>query len=175
MGIALRAFPAIFLIGLSFPAEWTTEERITIRAPAETVFPLIADLRNWKSWTIWFEHDPEMDVQWHGPETGVGSGYDWAGNSSVGSGTVRVQTYEPGNRIEFRLSMDEDRFVANGTLLLGPKPKGGSSVVWRMQGQLGYDPFARFHRDGLESAVKGTLRESLKKLKEVAEHQKNSP
>ena len=44
-----------------------------------------------------------------------------------------------------------------------------------MQGHLGYDPFARFHRDWLEAAVKGTLRESLKKLKEVAENQKNSP
>jgi len=169
VGAALLALSALILIGLSLPGEWSTKEKVTVRAPADEVFPLIGDLRNWKSWTIWFEHDPEMKVKWHGPETGVGSGYDWSGTDAVGSGTIRVETFETGSGIEFRLGMDGDRFIAQGKLTVLPKSEKETEVTWKMHGELGYDPFARFNRTMLESAVQGTLRASLDKLKTVCE------
>jgi uncharacterized protein YndB with AHSA1/START domain len=169
VGAALLALSALILIGLSLPGEWSTEEKVMVQGGIDEVFPLIGNLRNWESWTIWFEHDPEMKVEWHGPETGVGSGYDWAGTDAVGSGTVRVVSFEPGSRIVFRLSMDDNRFVAMGTLKVLPHGPATTGITWEMQGELGYDPFARFNRSMLESAVQGTLRESLEKLIELCE------
>jgi uncharacterized membrane protein len=169
IGAALLALSALILIGLSLPGDWSTEEKVTIQAPAEEVFPLIGELRNWESWTIWFEHDPKMKVTWQGPESGVGSGYDWAGSDAVGSGTIRVEAYEAGSGISFRLGMDGDRFIANGSLKIRPKGDAATEVVWKMHGELGYDPFARFNRSMLETAVQGTLRDSLEKLKELCD------
>lgn len=174
LGWVFLAVAAVLAAGLLLPREWTAEASVTIRSTPEAVYPHLVRPKAWKDWAIWFEHDPNISVTWTGPAQGAGAGYEWSGNVSVGEGRLVLLDADPPASVDLELSMDQDRFQSRGQIAIRPVPEG-AEVVWRQQGDLGQDVFARFQRTLLERSVSATLQDSLERLRDAVERAAGSP
>jgi uncharacterized protein YndB with AHSA1/START domain len=118
-------------MGSSFEVVRSTK----IEAPAERVFPLIARFKSWTEWSPWEGMDPDLEREYSGPESGVGSYYAWKGNRKVGQGNMKITVAEPSSRVELDLHFLKPFDAQNLTIFeIDEAPGGGTTVTWRMQG-----------------------------------------
>ncbi len=113
---------------------YTVERRRTIDAPAERVFPLIADFRQWTRWSPWEDVDPDLHRSYTGAESGVGAVYGWSGNRKAGAGRMEILRAEPSSLIEVDLTFEKP-FKSKNTATFVLQPAGErTEVTWRMTG-----------------------------------------
>jgi hypothetical protein len=168
MGLVFLILAGVMIYGLTLPKEWMAETEVTIEAPSAAIYRRIGPLQNWEDWAIWFEHDPDMQVNYSGPPEGPGATYRWNGNASVGNGMIRIDEEVPGQKLVMTLTMHNDKFLSTGQINMIPGTNT-TRVTWRLGGSFGSDPFARYNRKLLEQSVENTLSNSLQKLKTVME------
>ncbi|WP_377517691.1 hypothetical protein [Microbulbifer taiwanensis] len=48
----------------------TLERSVTIAKPPQTVFPYVNNLRNFNSWSPWYQLDPNTKYEYSGPDEG---------------------------------------------------------------------------------------------------------
>ncbi len=65
----------VLLIAIAFalPSQFNVGRSVTINAAAEKIYPLIATTSQWKNWTVWNQRDPNMKIDYAGPESGLGA------------------------------------------------------------------------------------------------------
>lgn len=106
----------------------------TIDAPAEKVYPLIADFRQWPRWSPWEDVDPELHRSFSGAESGVGAVYGWAGNRKAGRGRMEIVRADPDELVEVDVRFEKPfRSQSVSRFLLEPVGDG-TQVTWRMTG-----------------------------------------
>ena len=69
---------------------FTVERSATVDAPAESIYPHIADFHRWTSWSPWEGVDPDLRRSYTGPESGIGAKYAWSGNRKAGRGSMEI-------------------------------------------------------------------------------------
>jgi uncharacterized protein YndB with AHSA1/START domain len=122
------------------PDSFRIARSLAIKAPAERIYPLVADFHRWGGWSPYEKLDPAMKRTFGGPESGVGATYAWAGNGQAGAGTMRITEAEPPSRVVIDLAFTEP-FQANNTATFTLAPEGdGTLVTWAMAGQSSF-PF----------------------------------
>jgi hypothetical protein len=113
---------------------YTVVREIDVSAPPERVHSAIVDYREWRHWSPWEELDPELNRTYSGPESGVGSVYEWQGNRKAGAGRMEIITdspHEVGSALQFIKP-----FKASSTTTFTLEPNdGGTHVTWTMVGQ----------------------------------------
>lgn len=150
---------------------FTIERSIAISQPAARIFPYLNDFGRWQHWSPWEALDPQMEREYSGPESGVGSAYRWSGNRKAGQGTMTITSVERPDRLGLDLKFVKP-FKADNTVVfvLTESPDGTSTVVdWRMSGSN-----AGIHRVfsklfNLDKLVGKDFEKGLRRLKEVAE------
>ena len=126
----------VVLIGLAMtkPDNFSVHRSISINASPEKIFPLINDLHSWSSWSPWENIDPAMKKSFSGSTIGIGSVYDWDGNSKVGQGRMEITQSIPSSKVIIKLDFlkpVEGHDTAEFTL----EPNGNSTTVtWSMSG-----------------------------------------
>lgn len=119
----------IVIVGLFIPGKVHVERSAAMNAPAQKVFPLVADMHNWPSWSPWHKMDPNMTVTYFGPQMGLGAGYAWT-SEKMGNGKLTIKGYE-----ENKALVTEMDFMENGIATGGFNftPEGsGTKVTWYM-------------------------------------------
>ena len=76
--VALLAYAA------AKPDAFRVQRSRGINAPAERIFPLIANLKSMNTWNPFVEPDPAIKIAYSGPESGKSAAHTWSGNSKVG-------------------------------------------------------------------------------------------
>lgn len=105
-----------------------------IDAPAANIFPLINNLRNWRSWSPYEKLDPDMQRTYLGAEEGLGAGYTWEGNNKAGAGRMEITESTPPSHVGLRLEFTRP-FKAVNTTEFHLAPEGtGTRVTWSMFG-----------------------------------------
>ena len=128
------AIAVVLILAATKPDSFSVQRAAVINAPAEKVFPLIADFHEWRKWSPWEERDPELRRTYGGAERGRGAIYAWEGNRNVGSG--RMEILEANSPSLVRIQLDflkpfEAHNIAEFTML----PQGSAtSVTWVMHG-----------------------------------------
>ena len=113
---------------------YTVERTRTIEAPAERVFPLVADFRQWTRWSPWEDVDPDLHRSYAGAESGVGAVYAWSGNRKAGAGRMEILRAEPDSLVEVDLQFEKP-FRSRNTTTFTLVPEGDrTQVTWRMTG-----------------------------------------
>jgi Polyketide cyclase / dehydrase and lipid transport len=84
------AIAAVLIIAATRPDRFSARRATVINAPAEKVFPLIADFHAWRKWSPWEDRDPELKRSYGGAERGKGAVYACEGNRNVGSGRMEI-------------------------------------------------------------------------------------
>src|ERR1700751_4296595 len=130
----VMALAAVFLIAATKPDTFRIERAATIPAPPETVFALINDFHQWRSWSPWEDRDPELKRTYSGSASGKGAVYAWEGNRNVGSGRMEIMESAAPSKIVIKLDFIkpfEGHNTAEFTLAGGAN---ATAVNWVMTG-----------------------------------------
>ena len=162
VGIVVVLLAAGFLL----PSTYSAQRSVTINAPAEKVFPLLANHKEWKRWSVWNQRDPNMAMAYSGPEMAAGSKWSWK-SKSEGNGSIEFSAVERNKRIGYILTM-EDMKPATGDLTFTPDG-AGTRVSWNINGDAGMNPVFRWFGLFMDTMIGPDFEAGLKNLKKLAE------
>lgn len=168
LGLAVLAIAAVLLLAMRQPDTFRVQRSTLVAAPAERIFPLIADLRQMNSWNPFVKRDTQVKGSYSGPAAGPGATYVFEGKQA-GSGSLRVTDTAVPTRVAMKLDMSAP-MAAHNDVLFTLAPEGGATrVSWTMQG---HSPFLGKLMGVLldmDSMVGGAFEEGLAELKLRAE------
>ena len=123
-----------FLIYVALqPSEFRIERTAEIGAPADKLFPMINDLRQFNKWNPFAKADPSIELTYSGSGSGVGAAYAWTGKKS-GAGQMRIAKSVPSSIVTMNLGFTKP-FVANNIAEFTLADRGASTAVtWAMTG-----------------------------------------
>ena len=128
------AIAVVLILAATKPDTFRVQRAITVRAPAEKIFPLIDDFHQWRSWSPYEDRDPALKRSYEGPASGKGAVYGWEGNKNVGSGRMEILEASTPSKIVIKLDFFapfEGHNSAEFTML----PQGdATTVAWLMHG-----------------------------------------
>ena len=134
VGVILALLLGVLVLALRQPDTFRVERSIDIHAPADKVYPLIADFRRWPEWSPWEKLDPAMKRTLSGAESGTGAVSAWSGNDQAGEGRMEIVKATPPTHLTIQLDFVrpmEDR----NTVEFALQPAADNTrVVWSMQG-----------------------------------------
>jgi uncharacterized protein YndB with AHSA1/START domain len=135
IAIGIIAVVVIILgLALAQPNSYSVSRSIVIKAPAEKIYPLISDFRQWAAWSPWEKLDPNMKRTFTGAASGAGAVYSWDGNDTVGAGRMEIMAAQPPSTIDIKLDFLKPIASQNSTVF-ALQPQGTSTqVVWTMSG-----------------------------------------
>lgn len=159
---------AVLLVAVGFllPSTYSAQRSVTINAPAEKVFPLVANHKEWKRWSVRNQRDPNMQMTYSGPEMAVGSKWSWK-SLSEGNGGMEFSAVEPNKRVGYILTM-EDMAPATGDLKFTPEG-AATKVTWDINGNAGMNPVFRWFGVFMDKMIGPDFEAGLKNLKKLAE------
>ena len=116
------------------PDTYRVERSIEIEAPAGNVFPHIADLQQWPTWSPWAKRDPAMKMEFSDETTGVGAYAAWD-SETEGRGKQTISDVIENQSLMIDLEFITP-FEAQATTDLTIKPGANEGVVltWGMNG-----------------------------------------
>jgi Polyketide cyclase / dehydrase and lipid transport len=92
--VTLTALVAALLVGgYVLSPKFSVVRSVTIAAPADKVYALISDPREWTRWSVWNQRDPAMQVTYSGPPSGAGAVWAWQ-SKSQGDGKMTFTAAE---------------------------------------------------------------------------------
>ncbi|MBV9460562.1 MAG: SRPBCC family protein [Bradyrhizobium sp.] len=135
IAVVLAIIIAIVLILASTkPDTFRIQRTAVMNAPAEKIFPLIADFHQWLNWSPWEGKDPALKRTYSGAERGKGAVYAWEGNKNVGAGRMEILEANSPSKVVIKLDFLKP-FEAYNTAEFTMLPQGGATnVVWVMHG-----------------------------------------
>jgi Polyketide cyclase / dehydrase and lipid transport len=137
--IVVLAIAAILLLALTKPSSFRVERSATITASPDKIAALIDDFHHWEEWSPWAKLDPIMKTTYSGPPSGVGSVYEWEGNSKVGKGRMEILAVEP-TKTTIKLDFLKP-FEGHNTADFVLEPQGPDTRVnWIMNGPMKFFP-----------------------------------
>lgn len=157
----------LFAGGYALSPEFKAVRSVVVQASAEKVYPLLADPREWKRWTVWNRRDPSMTIAYSGPPSGAGAAWSWK-SKSEGDGQMTFTAAEPNRRVAYDLYFPDFGTTSNGDLLLAPEGNG-TRVIWTMNGNMGTNPLFRWMALFADRMVGGDFEAGLANLKALAE------
>jgi uncharacterized protein YndB with AHSA1/START domain len=132
----------IVAVGFVLPSRYHVERSLEIKAPAEKVFGLVNDPRQWATWSIWNKRDPAMKVVYSGAPAGAGATWKWESRTE-GVGEMEFTRSEPPKLLAYKLFFPEFGTVATGTFTLVPAGEG-TRITWTNDGDMGGNPLKHY-------------------------------
>lgn len=163
------AVAAVLGYAATRPDSFTVQRTITVNAPPDKIYPLVASFKNWGQWSPYENKDPAMTRTFGGAPSGPGAIYAWEGDKNVGAGRMEITGASPPSALIIKLDFNKP-FEAHNTAEFSFAPNGAATVVtWAMHGPA---PFV-FKLMGLvfnmDRMVGGDFETGLAKLKAVSE------
>jgi uncharacterized protein YndB with AHSA1/START domain len=165
--VVLAVVVLLFAGGYLISPKFTVARSVVINAPADKVYPLVADPRRWKEWSVWNRRDPAMAIEYSGPESGAGAVWSWK-SKSQGDGKMTFTAAEPGRRVAFDLFFPDFGTTSRGDLVFAAQGSG-TQVTWTMNGDMGSNPLFRWFALTADSMVGKDFEAGLSALKALAE------
>ena len=165
LGVGLGVLLAVIALQ---PSSFHVERSATIQAPAGVVYGHIQSLRAMDRWSPYAQMDPQMKIDYAGPESGVGARSSWQG-PQMGSGRLTITAVEPEQSIEMKLEMLAPMQATNRILFTLVPSGGATQVTWRMEGSNGFLGKAIGLVMDMDEMVGGQFEQGLASLKTLVE------
>ena len=157
---------AILIYAATKPDTFAYQRSAAINAPAETIFPLINDLKAFKTWSP-FEKDPTMKREFSGAESGPGQLYVFSDKSCAGDLSVLAEV--PNKAVSMRLKMTKPFACDNSVQFTLVPNDAGTHVTWAMSGKQPYMAKLMSTFINCEKMCQSQFDEGLAKLKTIVE------
>lgn len=120
------------------PSNCIISREIVIQATPEVLFPYINNSKKMNAWMPWQESDPQVKMQYSGPEEGVGSKSSWESPGKMGVGNAVVIESVPNQSVKTQLTYTKPmEMVQLAEVTLTPV-EGGTQVKWSVDGHNGF-------------------------------------
>ncbi len=153
---------AMALLSALFPDKFGAQRSRVIAAPAEKIYPLLADPREWKRWSPWFDADPSMQMSFSGPEKGEGAKWSWE-SKTEGGGSMKFEKAQENRLLSYSMVFSSGT-PARGSFELTPIAPNQTKVQWRFEGDAGWNPLARWFGLLMDKMVGPYFEKGLSKL-----------
>ncbi len=143
------------------------ERSIQISKPAEAIFKIVSDLKEWNFWSPWNHCEPTSKTTVTGEAGTVGQSLDWEGEV-IGSGRMAVQKLEAGQKIQMNLEFLKPwKNLATVNFTITETKSGESTVNWAMDSELPI--FMFFFKNTMSAYLSADFDRGLLMLKEYTE------
>lgn len=156
----------VLVIGFMLPSTWQVQRSVVINAPVSAIFPYINNLKRWRDWAVWYQENPDMVVEYSGPDAGVGATSRWTDEN--GRGAMKIMQSTPNRGIEYQVLFNAGVTSLDGALTLIPEG-ANTRVVWEAGGVSGANPANRYFALMMRFWIGSDFAASLKRLKEKVE------
>ena len=157
----------ILAIALMLPNEYAVSRTVTINAPAEKIYGLVADPKEWKKWSVWNQRDPAMQMSYSGPTSGAGAGWDWQ-SKSQGNGGMKFTAAIENQKINYELHFEGMGKPSAGAMLFEAQT-GATKITWSMQGTSEGNLMMKLFAPFMDKMVGPDFQAGLDNLKKLAE------
>ena len=148
---------------------YLVERSTSIAASPAEVYGHVIDLHEMEKWSPWDRLDPDMTRTYSGPDSGVGSRYEWSGNRKVGEGSMEITDAKENSRVDMDL-MFLRPFKAENKVWMTLEPEdGGTRVTWAMSGEKTLMTRIMGIFKSMDSMIGPDFESGLANLKEIAE------
>jgi len=164
----------LVIIAYLLPRQYKVERSITIGADKALVYKLTCNFEKWNLWSPWTkEADTTCLFEMSGGPCEAGTIWKWDGEY-FGNGEMIVTEAVPGKLFAYDLSFDKGKYQSKGSFIYD---EVGDSVlvIWTDEGELGYNPIARYMGLFIDSKLGPDFESGLAKLKVVAEERHGWP
>lgn len=159
----------LVLVGFLLPQEYTVRRTIIIEAPPEQIYANVVDLRAWQQWGVWFKRDPQMQINYDGPDRAVGMRSTWL-SETQGNGEMEITALEHNRKMEYDLFFPEMDMGSTGRFTFEPM-ESGTKVTWTDEGDVGNNPVNRYFVLMIDDMIGPDFEMGLQNLKTVVENQ----
>jgi hypothetical protein len=130
--LAVILFGAWLVMCAMAPESLKTSRSITIGAPADRIYPWVADLAAWESWSPWQNKDATMVNTVSNPSVGEGASMSWT-SEEMGAGSMRITAAVPNQKVSTALAFsgyDQESYSD----FIFTESNGETTVEWTMDG-----------------------------------------
>ncbi|UGQ44688.1 SRPBCC family protein [Massilia endophytica] len=160
---------AVLGLAMTQPDSFQVQRTITINAPPEKVIGYLNDFHAWQAWSPWEKLDPNMQRNFEGPASGVGSAYGWSGNDDVGQGRMEITENVVPNKVGIKLGFIKPFEAHNTTVFTLVPQTHGTLVTWTMSGPSPFITKLMGLFVSMDKMIGKDFEKGLAQLKEVAE------
>lgn len=129
---------AVLVAAALQPDEFRIERSMTIAAPAESIFPLVNNLKKFNEWSPWAKLDPNATAAFDGPEEGVGAKLTWNGNYEVGQGSMTSIESLPNELVRYRMDFIKPMESTSTAEFVLKAETAATTVTWALYGSRTY-------------------------------------
>ncbi len=164
----------ITAIGLLLPSHVHIERSTVINKPREMVFAYVNDLRNWNTWSPFYELDTTASYSHDGPPAGKGSKISWvSAHKNVGTGSITISGVNEPSSIQQELNfMEEGTARANFNF---EEEGAATRMTWGFDFDTGFNPLLRILGKFMDGMVGKDFEKGLANLKSILENRKDIP
>lgn len=159
---------ALVAVSYLLPRQVSVARSIEIDASASDVFAHVNGLKAGADWSPWLGRDPEVELVYSGPETGVGSKLEWTSeHPQVGNGKQEIVESVENERVVTALDFGgQGTAMAAFTLI---EVEGKTSVTWDLETDMGMNPVGRYMGLMMDKWIGGDYEVGLANLKALIE------
>lgn len=151
------------------PAQYTVAREITINASPDVIFPFLNNAQKMNSWNPWSEIDPQVKMNFSGPEEGVGAVTSWTSEGQMGTGSATVIESIPDQMVKTKLAYTKPFEMTQEAVLTLTPAAEKTTVRWAVTGSNSFiGRFVCFFMN-MDKTVGGTFEKGLSKLKMMVE------
>jgi len=163
----------LVIVAFILPKTYKVERMVYINADKDLIYNLTSNFNKWPLWVPWTrEMDSTAVFETQGENGQVGTIWQWKGKK-MGEGTMTATDLIPGQLVAYDLSFNNGKYQSKGKVMI---EEGDScKVSWTDEGDLGYNPLARYMGLFMEKMMGPDFEKGLAKLKKIAEERRNWP
>lgn len=171
--VALGIGAFLFYIAMQ-PPDFNISRELVVNAPPEAVFPHINSSQKANTWMPWKDSDPEVQMNFSGPEKGIGSTSSWESKGQMGTGKAVVVESVPNQTVKTQLTYAKPMEMSQlAELSLSPTNEG-TLVRWSVTGKNSFIRRAMCFFMDMDKMVGKEFDKGLAKLKNLVESTKTN-
>lgn len=134
LGVLVAGAIGVVAVASRQPDSFRVERSVVIDAPADRVFPLIADLESMNAWNPFNRREAGSLAEYTGPKSGIGAKFAFDGPKS-GTGTIEITDAQVPSLVAMRLLMSKPMAADNHIEFRLQPESSGTRVAWSMDGE----------------------------------------
>jgi effector-binding domain-containing protein len=163
----------LVIVAYLLPKTYHIERSAVMKGDKSLIYDLTANLNKWDLWAPWRQVDTAAVYELVGKDEQVGTLRKWDGKV-IGNGQMVLTQLVPGELVGYDLSFQHGKYQSKGKITI--EAAGDSNkVAWIDEGDLGYNPMARYMGLFMKKMLAPDFDKGLAKLKKVVEERRNWP
>lgn len=132
-GLLVLAVLAVALMASQRPDTFRVSRSATIAAPADKIYPMINDIREFDTWNPYAHKAPQMKSSYSVTASGPGARSDFE-SKKAGTGSLEIVQSTPPSKVKMQLNMTAP-FKGNDTVVFTLASQGSTTqATWAMEG-----------------------------------------